>query len=861
MAGTVLLPIENNTTQMTRNNTTTYREKGRAAFLAVIMVLSVVAMSASFAGAAAAHDTVDYQVDGDTRSLVYQGQTVDAVSPEIVDGEDYELREETSTDGNTIESSSFVEELTADGDTVEIDTDDLDAGDYFIRGPGLSAAAADETFEVTIQDLDVEFDDEVVSDSGSDAFTDLDVDSNRGTYSLNVSAGGDLSDEELYGIFTDDDDYSDAATHDEGLGVVSSGVGPSGDFNVALYDDAEEDADEKVVLVGISDTEAALNFTDIDTDDYEFEFEVIDTEASATASITVGEEDVAADFDQGVYTQTAGDVVEITVDLEDTDETFVQFGDEDAGFVDILYLEDDDDNGEVTFYVNTRLAGTDHTTAGLSADDVYYSEDDIVESYIHHYDLDGTASNVQDAEFHSDDDLDDDLTFGEYLEELDLLSDETDDFTEQIVRPLQPTAYDLVADRNGDFIAEDSESDVDDEIGFATLDLITPGIDGVNTWVGPSEDADDEDEISELVEKLTEREDIALDDQLVIQAQASGIYGHMAALSDNDLNELDEGFDSNVLYTLTEVVEGEGVNFVVEDSDVVGNQEPNELDLQGADDDEVFVLVDNEAGEFYVIVDTDAEPFDRSISDGDHFDVTLEYETDDDDRFRFGGSANTEVFGGADGDTSEAAFPYFAADSTQSVSTSFTFEDAEVTFDNLEDDKVQLEVGEDVVVTGETNVAPGTDSTLRATNTGDTASFLNNADVTIDSDGSFASEEIDFSQRGEGDEATLNYRVSGSSIGTATAIFSDAVEEDDDDAADDEADDDAADDEADDDEADDHDDADDEMVDEDDDDAVEVTDDDDDDDAADDDGTPGFGAAVAAVALLAAAMLALRRQN
>jgi len=857
---------------MTRNNTTSYREKGRALFLAVIMVVSVVAMSAAFAGGAAAANTVSYEVDGDTQTVYYQGQDIVASGDNIDDDTDYQLREVTSSDDNTIESSSFVEEVTSDtnGD-IEIDTDDLDAGDYFLRGDSLDSAEMSDTFEITIQDLDVEFDDEVVSDAGSDAFTDLDIDSQRGTYSLNVSADGDLDEEELFSIFTngDENDAFDGLDRQDADNLDSSSSYTEGEFNAGVYNDNEDDADEKIVLVNIRDREEELNFTGTDTDDYDFDFDVVDTEASATASITVGEEDIEANFDQGVYTQTAGDVVEVTVDFEDTDETYIQFGDEDAGFVDILYLEDDDDNDEATFYVNTRLVGTDHTSAGLSADDVYYSEDDIVESYIHHYDIDGTASDVQDAEFHSDDDLDDDLNFGEYLEELDLLSEDTDNVTEQIVRPLQPTAYDLVADGNGDFIAEDSESDVDDEIGFATLDLITPGVDGVNTWVGPSEDADDEDEISELVSQLTERTDVALDDRLVVQAEASGIYGHLASISDNDLSELDDGFDSNDLYTLTER-DGEGVNFVVEDSDTVGNQDSNELDLEGADDDEVFVLVDNEAGEFYVIVDTDAEPFDRDISDGDNFDVTLEYETDDDDRFRFydGTEDNNQVLGAADGSGTDAAFPYFQADSTQSVSTSFTFEDPEVMFDNVEDDTVQLEAGEDVVVTGETNVAPGTDSTLRTTNAGDTASFLTNADVTIDSDGTFATDGTDYSHLSEGDEANLNYRVSGDSIGTASAIFGDVVEEDDDDEADDDAaDDDAADDDEADDDAADDDEADDDAADDDeaemtddDDDEEEVTDDDDDDEA-DDDGTPGFGAAVAAVALLAAAMLALRRQN
>jgi len=93
----------------------------------------------------------------------------------------------------------------------------------------------------------------------------------------------------------------------------------------------------------------------------------------------VTEDDVDADFSQGTYTQTAGDLVEMTVELEDTSSGYVQFGDEEAGFIDILYVEDDGGtDDEVTFMVNTRTVGTD-----ADFDQVYFSEDDIVESQIH----------------------------------------------------------------------------------------------------------------------------------------------------------------------------------------------------------------------------------------------------------------------------------------------------------------------------------------------------------------------------------------------------------------------------------------------------------------------------------------------
>jgi len=60
-----------------------------------------------------------------------------------------------------------------------------------------------ETFEVTTQDLTTEFDEDSVQ---ADDEADLEIDSNRGTYSLNVSADGDLDDEQLIQLFEDDVD-------------------------------------------------------------------------------------------------------------------------------------------------------------------------------------------------------------------------------------------------------------------------------------------------------------------------------------------------------------------------------------------------------------------------------------------------------------------------------------------------------------------------------------------------------------------------------------------------------------------------------------------------------------------------------
>ncbi|MCW8172979.1 hypothetical protein D8S78_15960 [Natrialba swarupiae] len=314
-----------------------------------------------------------------------------------------------------------------------------------------------------------------------------------------------------------------------------------------LLDEDEDDYDEMIRFSGISDTdEYDVDFADIGEDDYEFEFEETDTEATATANITVTESDAEANFDDSVYTQSSGDLVEFTVELEDTDDAYIQFGDEDSSFVDVFYIEDDSDNGEVTFTVNTRTIGA----ADAEHDQVVYSDDDIVESYLHS----GGFDDADGPHFWADDVDEEYLTYEEYLDELDLIDEgDGEDGFDQLPRPLQwGTDYDMTVDSDGHFIVEDGESDVNNEIGHAILDLVEPQLNSVSTWVGPSDSADEETNVEDLQDKLTERENVAIDDQLVINAEAEGIYGYLAAVdyaeNSNDLNDgLEDGYEVAVL--------------------------------------------------------------------------------------------------------------------------------------------------------------------------------------------------------------------------------------------------------------------------------------------------------------------------
>jgi len=746
-----------------------------------------------------------------------------------------------------LESELTIEEFAGDL-YLEVDIDGLEADEYAIvfddggleRGDEVRDRDFDENstivFDVGEQRFDAEWEEASYDDSDDDAL--LEFDTNRGSYNVMISADG-LDYDDLENLFD-----NDANT----IPNVDKGDQPRFD---------QDEDDDMIRLDGSSDEiEADFSAAELDPDDYEFEIEVTDSSASDTASVEVEEEDVDGDFSQGVYQQSAGDIVDFELELEDTDEAWIQIGDEDAGFVDVIYIEDDDETGDVEFSMNTRLAGTDSET-----DEVYFSEDDEIEfSAVHDYD---DLNSEDNAPFFADEDEDDEFSpgdaeasFSEYLEELGLVDDDDSHPLEQLTRPLQATDYEITAGADEVFIADDGESEANDELDSATLELQTPELTGITTWTAPSEDANDDDELDDLLEVVTERTEIAEEDRLVIQVEATGLYGAMAAKSDAD----DDGFaifeDGTTVGTLDALndEDGEGIDFSVEAEEATGNQDPTELTLNDdrVDEDDAFVIVDD--GQFFVIVNTDEDDVFENGDPDDYesFTATLEYETDDDDRYEFRLS-NDRVqgpfVGGADDDPEEAAYPYFGTDSTESISAEFDIAEPMIAFDNLnEDDEVQAENVEDSEISGETNVAPGSDGELRVTSTDASTSFRISESVDIDEDGALSG-EFDLSDQEPGDEFDTRFRVEGSNIDTVDSVIvaegdlgvEDPVEDDEDDVVDD--DDDVVDD-------------DDDVVDDDDD----VVDDDDDVEDVDDE-TPGFGAIVALVALIGAALLAVRRQN
>ncbi|MEA1931222.1 MAG: BGTF surface domain-containing protein [Euryarchaeota archaeon] len=746
----------------------------------------------------------------------------------------------------------------------DLDLEGVDSGTYVISSASSysSGASLSETFSVQEQDFSTSFDDDSVTEEDK---TTVEFDSqNRPTttdYNVTVSVSGPdtLDVEQLEDLFnvTDNPDYEveedrflplDYLDYDDDEGRTELR-----DDDYLTIDLSEVNASD------LSDDELTAHFDNLedypDSGEYEFEFIVADTGATSTSTIEVGESDESASFAEGATQAPAGDITEFEVELEDTDDTFVQIGGEDSDFVEVLYLKADDEDEPMTVQVNTRLLGTETAKSNV------YDFDNVDSSVSGVHDGSAALAGVSTtSEVIFEDDGSVGYNFNDYTNEI--VDADADD---QLTRPLQPTDYEITAaadNGNDRGIFDLDTGEANEELASKILELRAPEIGDITVHTAPEESADDETELEPLLDAATARDEVALNDRMVVQVEATGIYGSLVAQADGSDNAnsnfdiLEDGADSNVLHNVVEN-SNESINFDITAEDGAGNQDPLEVDLTASDSDS-YVVLDNDGGQFFVIVDTSS---DDAFANGDapdadtDFTATLEYDGDNgDDRMEL--ADDKSPFSIRDGaGSSYANYPYLAQGEVLSSEATATLAPAEVNFDNVNvDDVLEAENIEDAEISGTTNVAPGSDAEIRVSSTDASSSFRNGETVNITEDGEISA-EFDFSDQEVDDEFETNFLVSGSGIDSVDSMLVEegTLEDDapeDDESEDDESEDDSSSDDSSSDDS--------------------SSDDSSSDDSSSDDGesddssseeTPGFGAIVALVAVLGAALLATRRQN
>ncbi|GAB7019800.1 BGTF surface domain-containing protein [Halostagnicola bangensis] len=847
-------------------NDATYREKGRALFLAAMMVLSVVAMSAAFAGAAAAvnEDNVD---DGPTYSdannidEVWIGQEV-TIEGGINDGY-IGIGEGPTGDGD----DTIMDENVDSGPSVTIDTSDLEAGNTyhifdFDAGTDGEVVTA---FEAEYEDLDVEFSSDSVSDEGT---VTLDFESDRDRNSQLAAEDGHLS--SSVGQTQDVNVSADGIDGDDLNNIISINNGAD---NVEHFHDGEN-----VTLTNVDD-EADFDFNfnqaDVDTGEYVFYFNVTDSMAAATVTLEVTD----ADEDRYVLDNDdpeQGDIANVTIGVEETDEAIVTLGDyQEDGHASIIAVENiEHDN--VTLQYNTFNAHENNAWS-LYDDD----EADLVGSYTHS-DLDssseilpagswslgvGTYDPDEVADIHAFDlteveDLGDYDAYDQDDRDNMVISDRSapgDIVTQTAAEDYSVTSLDnyndahvtateTIATQEGDDDEVGDEGDslflsVDDFGGNGSIDLLGSDPSGVDLY-------NDAGISIEIVE------------------QDSGAVGSPTTWNTSyDVGDHHEDLDNGLpveLYTVEDDYEGELI-FVINYNDLEGQSisgDQDEFEL-----DETYNI-------YFNITESETVLFDESYSDSGEL-TFEEPEVEWDEIDEIGNSSEATATGttnvapgtilDADADSDEGNF---IETTDANVSDDGTFEavfdlgDEELGVmmdlsveeplageddeledvrlvqaeDDDDDDEDEPEEGLDLSVDYD-DIEEGDTAEIDATvdNHGENETTV---DVVLEIDGEAHEESFEIDG---GDSASHTFAVENLSVGDYD--FTVTVEDDEFDeeydgtiSVSEEG-----------------------VPDDDDDDADAPEDDDDDDD--DDDGTPGFGVAVALVALLSAAMLALRRQD
>lgn len=572
------------------------------------------------------------------------------------------------------------------------------------------------------EELDVDGEPASVENYGDGSASELVVDSNReGPVDLEVSAAG-LDDEQLTGLFGDAEDVTV---------------------------DADAGDDETVALRGVeAPARIPLDFEDVPDAEYVLSVGATDTGATADARFEVADADVSGAFGEDVYEVPAGEMVEVDVSLSGDDDGYVLVGGDSTSdgsqggaYLDLLYV-----GGGRTLTVNTRLLGSNAPAEVVYGDDVVS------------YEADPDHERFEDVSFRDAD--------GEVVAD-DLESLRGTLGISQPPWPLRPDRFRLVAGAGGDVeVRDDGVPDLERPLARSNL-LLTDGTDtlrgpdgeaatfgNVTTHVAPAGAASSADDAEDLRGELTARDRVAEGDRVVFEFEAAGLWSVLSVI-DERVGDGDHGVGPEVIETLLALPEG----FVLtgEETNPGPNEDVTRLDVSGRSSGLYLVP---EGGDdvdpperYYLVVDTrGGGPFDGAVDAGDEYDLEMGYVNDE----------REPVFDRVDYDALTAdddavdRFPYFESDDGDETRTaSFQVEEPTLEYDRVDsDDRPVVANVTNGTVSGETNLAPGTDVTLQLVADNRTEpTEITIDDVDVERDGRFRVDH-DFSalRAGEGIE-------------------------------------------------------------------------------------------------------------
>ncbi|ELY62839.1 hypothetical protein C490_16788 [Natronobacterium gregoryi SP2] len=716
-----------------------------------------------------------------------------------------------------LDNPELVTSVEATDGTAEFDTSDLETGEGYHFSANESHFDEKE-FWTAEEELSAEFN---VNTIPQDESATLDIDSERDYQHVDVISE-DVDAEDL-------EEYID-------------------------YEETEVDTDDDILtLIDVeSEDDFDIEFEDFDADEYEFEFEITDSFAWDNATIDVVDDDSSVDFAEQSSGEI-GDVIDIELELTHAEEGYIQISEYDKTYfqASAMFEAEDHNVDEAVLQFN---ANAPNESESWRVHPDYEDEIDLEEQYANATEIDGALGDHDYTMFAG-------LGFDD--ESVDSAS-----YATPVVEPETDT----------EFFSVNERSPVSD----------------VTTAVAPIDSSlDDYDAFNETT--VTEQSDVADGDALLVTLEDFGLSGVVADASGGDqvsdhlaeehiditvveqdpgpnvgaqvwtINETDASDDDDIeqinvsaVYTDLEHYDGDLVLQLEYDEDEIGE----EFDLGGYDltyeITEESPYVDDADDEIEIETEFDlVEPVVEWYHSAEEVPNAADAEVSGTTTTAPGSEIRTNARSG--GNFTESADAIVEADGTFAATYDFSEYDPGIEFElgashedessydsdyDLEDsiDAVlvdadeavinlhatapgEVEVGDDAAldVTVSNDGGAADDITVTVTTDGET---VKNESVTLEPDEEWSG-SFDFDTA---EKADIDWDVTAgdqSDSGTLNVVEKKPVDEPEDEPKDEPEDDP-------------EDDPEDEPV---------------------DDETPGFGVAVAVVALLAAAMLALRRQN
>jgi len=503
---------------------------------------------------------------------------------------------------------------------------------------------------------------------------------------------------------------------EDDLTAIFAAASTTNDVNSASKTDEDDDGknDRESILINVEAGESVQVEFDATFDDdgtYTFDVEVVDTDAESSATLVVRDADPTYTFASSIYNQERGDVAEIQINLVDATTAYVFIGGEDVNYLEAIQVTDGGDkDGKVILLMNTY-------NVGRSAGSVSHKESPDRRSFTA---TNGTGFTVDD----SDDSITSITRYNTSTTTTGL------DIDKLLSDPIATGNYDLILSSSATI---SSAGVIAGEEDVATLSLTSRSTDGISLHRAPESDADDfdpDDDWGDTTE-IADGGSLSLEDLLIIKVDVSGVFGHIA---NKDLETVLGG-------VAADSGRAHGMNLTIKQTDAVSNQDAIVFALT-TDDATIAkaqMYTDEDNNAFYVVIDSaDATTTNGSLEKGQDYKVTFfidEYNpyVDDDDE----------------------------DDNKYEIEFNYVKEEANVSGLDADDDlRIQPEAAS--VISGTASVAPGTELSVRVRNTGDDP-FLKTQTADVTSAGTW-SVTFDLSDVDVGTEFSVVVLRAGSEI-------------------------------------------------------------------------------------------------